>query len=60
MKRGRTVPMIDGDEFDFLTKEARRALCVSPAFLRWVKRKYNKRARRIGRERLRYDCENRH
>ncbi len=53
MKRGRKEPMIDGDEFDFLTKEGRRALCVSPMFLRWVKSKYNKRVRKAARKDLR-------
>jgi DNA-binding transcriptional MocR family regulator len=37
--------MTDGDEYDWLTKEGRRALGYRK-WLRWLKRKYNKRLRK--------------
>ena len=52
MKRGRTVPMIDGDELDFLTK-CKRFFTFRPGERKRLKRKYNKRARRLARKMLR-------
>ena len=57
MKRGRTVPMIGGDEYDWLTKDGRRALGYRK-WLRWLKRKYNKRARRLEKMSLRLADDN--
>jgi hypothetical protein len=45
MRRRSVAAMTDGDEYDWLTKEGRRALGYRK-WLRWLKRKYNKRLRK--------------
>jgi len=48
MKRGRTVPMRGGDEYDALTRW-RHHLCVfynNTGLSKWWKRHYNRRVRR--------------
>jgi len=49
MRRKDKIKMIGGDEYDFLGKW-RHMLCHSRQHLKWVKRKYNKRARRKAKE----------
>ena len=49
MRRKDRIPLADGDEFDWLTKEGRRALGYR-TWLKWLKRKYNKRARKVAKE----------
>ena len=49
MRRKDRIPLADGDEYDWLTKEGRRALGYRK-WLKWLKRKYNKRARKVAKE----------
>ena len=54
MRRKDRIPLADGDEYDFLADQGewRRYLCHSRQFLKWVKRKYNKRVRKHNKDRI--------
>lgn len=45
MRRKDRIPLIGGDEYDRLTKAGRRVHRYRK-WLRWLKRKYNKRVRK--------------
>ena len=51
MKRGRTCPCRNGDEYDVFTKW-RRIISWKTGELRRIKRAYNRRARRLERVKL--------
>jgi hypothetical protein len=46
MRRKDRIPMIDGDEHDFLGW-CKRFFTYRPGYRKWLKRKYNKRLRRM-------------
>ncbi len=49
--RNDRIPMIDGDEYDFLTSW-RHNLADNHGMRKWVKQKYNKRIRRQAKRQL--------
>ena len=46
MKRKDRIPMQDGDEYDFLTW-CKKFFSFRPGERKWLKRKYNKRYRKV-------------
>ena len=52
MRRKDRIALADGDEQDFLTR-ARRYFVIKPGQIKWLQRRYNKRARKLAKQ----ECE---
>ena len=49
MRRKDRLPLADGDEYDFLTW-CKKYFTFRSGYRKWLKRKYNKRARKVAKE----------
>ena len=49
MRRKDRIALADGDEYDYLTN-ARRYFSIKPGQIKWLQRKYNKRARKLAKQ----------